>query len=120
MNTIKHTEFASKDTKASMEFFNKIFGWEFSNNESSPMGEYNMAGDGNTSVAVRPLMEHEPFPYATPYVTVANLDETEKEIVAAGGETMVSKVKVEYGTFSWFKVPGDFYIAVWEDAKTDA
>ncbi|MGB1697549.1 MAG: VOC family protein [Thermoplasmatota archaeon] len=120
MNTIKHTEFASNDTKASMAFFSKVFGWEFSNNESSPMGEYNMAGDGTNSVAVRPLMEQEPHPYATPYVTVESLEETEKAVVAAGGEIMVSNVQVEYGSFTWFKVPGDFFIAIWEDAKPDA
>lgn len=120
MNTIKHTEFASNDTKASMDFFSKVFGWTFTNDENNPAGEYNMAGDANTSVAVRPLMEQEPHPYATPYVTVANLDETEKAVVAAGGEIMVSKVQVEYGTFTWFKVPGDFFIAIWEDAKPGA
>jgi predicted enzyme related to lactoylglutathione lyase len=54
-------------------------------------------------------------PCATLYVTVASLDETEKAVAASGGEIMVSKVTVERDSFRWFKVQGDFFIAIWED-----
>lgn len=113
MNRIQHTEFASTDTKATMAFFEAMFGWKFEDAQS-PAGEYNMAGDENGSVAVRPLMEHEPAPYATPYVTVDDLVAKEEEMKAKGAEVMVSQVQVPGGMFSWFKVPGDFYIACWE------
>lgn len=105
---IEHFEWTTRDTQRLTTFFGKVFGWKF----SEPMPGYTMIdGVGGIFQAPDPKM---PIG-VTPYVTVANLAETEKRIAAAGGRIFKSKEEVPgRGWFTIFGDPDGNMVAAWQ------
>lgn len=114
---ITHTEWTSSDVKATCDFLGTVFGWRFQD-AGGPQGPYMMFGDPEVGVggAVRPVMEHEAGPGATPYVSVTDLDGVIKKAEGAGAKTIVPKTPVEkMGWFAWFQAPGGIVVAAWQN-----
>ena len=108
-------ELATTDTKAAREFYSKLFGWTTST-EQMPMGEYNVAKVGDTSVAgIMSLPADAPHmpPAWGCYVTVDNADETAGECEALGGKVLVKPTDIPgVGRFAVLQDPQGAVISV--------
>ena len=90
-------ELATTDTKAAREFYSKLFGWTTST-EQMPMGEYNVAKVGDTSVAG--IMSMPPGgppmpPHWGCYVTVDDVDKTLEACTGLGGKVLMPPMEVQ-------------------------
>ena len=97
-NAIQHIEWTTRDPRRLMEFFNRIFDWNFF--EAMP-GYTMIEGVGGVFEAPDPQM-----PVAiTPYVNVADLGMIEDRVESAGGQ--VHKSRQEVPGRGWFSIVSD-------------
>ncbi|HZP65833.1 MAG TPA: VOC family protein [Rudaea sp.] len=107
-NVIQHIEWTTRNPSRLMAFYGQIFDWRFG--EAMP-GYTIIEGVGGIFDAPDPQMPT----MITPYVNVTDLDETERKIVAAGGQIHKSKQEVPgRGWFTLFSDPDGHVIGVWQ------
>ena len=123
LGNVVHTELVSNDTAATRTWMANVFGTQFMD-MTNPGGEYFTFGNPSLGVggAVRPVLpETESVPYAVPYFSVGNIDESIVSATENGGTIMVPKTAVPgYGYFSWINVPGGLTLAIWQNDATAA
>lgn len=109
-NVIQHFEWTTRDADRLKAFFGEIFDWKF----SQPMPDYTLIeGVGG----IFPTHDENIPVGVTPYVTVADLDETEAKISAAGGVVFKSRQEVPgMGWFTLFGDPDGNMMAIWQSA----
>jgi len=107
-NLIQHIEWTTRDPERLRTFFGRIFDWQF----RDAMPGYTMIdGVGGIFDAPDPRM---PLG-VTPYVNVADLEETERRIRDAGGQIHKSKQEVpQRGWFTIFSDPDGNMLALWQ------
>jgi len=99
MNNIAYFEIQAAEPAKTVEFYNSIFGWEFTKEELVPIEYYRMNG---TSGIIGAILKR---PTPTPpigsgtnayvcSVQVANFDETAKKILDLGGIVAMEKFAV--------------------------
>lgn len=112
---ISWAELASKDPAASMEFYSKIFGWEYVPMEM-PNGTYNcISVDG---AMIGGIMQT-PCPEGTTqwcsYVTVSDIETINEAVKANGGNVLMGPHKIDgVGTIIMFRDPLGALIAAIE------
>ncbi len=106
---INYIEFASTDTVASRAFFEKAFGWSFTDYGPAYAG-FNDAGiDGGIAAAKAPAAPPLVILYAE------NLDAAEAAMRAAGGDVVVPQYDFPGGRRFHFREPGGNVLAVWSE-----
>ncbi len=107
-NPIQHIEWTTREPGRLRSFFSRVFDWKFS--EAMP-GYTLIQGVGGIFAAPDPQM-----PVGiTPYVTVADLGETEQKIKVAGGRIHKSQQEVPgRGWFTIFSDPDGTLLALWQ------
>jgi predicted enzyme related to lactoylglutathione lyase len=111
---VAHTEFVTKDPKASQAFFEAAFGWNFHTIDRP---------DGRYAIFRTPLRmggglrecEDGEAPRAVAFVEMRDLEEAAKIVKRAGGKVLVPRIDLPEGQGSYFlcDVPGGFSIGVW-------
>ncbi len=100
-----HVELASKDPVATRKFLEKAFGWKFA--EFAEMGYSMHEGAAAGSVGVRALQGPE-HPGSISYVTVMNIDESIKNVQAAGAKIIAPKMEIPgFGWAAVYVAPGE-------------
>jgi len=109
---INYVEFSSGDLAASRAFFEKAFGWSFTDYGPSYVAFGDAGLDGGFARAegagVAPLV----ILYAD------DLDAAEVAMLAAGGEVVVPQYDFPGGRRFHFREPGGNILAVWSAPKT--
>ena len=109
---INYIEFASPNIGASRAFFEKAFGWTFTDYGPSYIG-FNEAGiDGGIAAATAPAAPPLVILYAD------DLDATEAAMRSAGGIVVVPQYDFPGGRRFHFREPGGNVLAVWSERKT--
>jgi len=104
---IDYIEFASTDIGASRTFFEKAFGWSFTD-YGPAYAAFNEAGiDGGIAAAEGPAAAPLVILYAD------DLDAAEAALRAAGGEVVVPQYDFPGGRRFHFREPGGNLLAVW-------
>jgi predicted enzyme related to lactoylglutathione lyase len=110
---IAHTELASTDLVATMNFLSRVFDWHFDRVQSELIP---YETPGGTRGAVKKIDSAE-TPASMNYILVKDIEATRKEIVANGGEIVLPRVDIpKMGSFFWFKVPAGPVLACWADS----
>lgn len=107
---INYIEFASTDIGASRKFFEKAFGWSFTD-----YGPSYVAFDGASGAGVDGGVTTAEAPPAPPLVILYadDLDAAEAAMQAAGGKTIVPQYDFPGGRRFHFREPGGNVLAVW-------
>lgn len=109
---INYIEFASTNIVASRTFFEKAFGWSFTDYGPSYIG-FNEAGiDGGIAAAEKAA----PPPLVILYAD--DLDAVEAAMLSAGGVVVVPQYDFPGGRRFHFREPGGSVLAVWSERKT--
>jgi uncharacterized protein len=109
---INYIEFASANIVASRTFFEKAFGWSFTDYGPSYVG-FNEAGiDGGIAEAEAPAAPPLVILYAD------DLDAAEATMLSAGGAVVVPQYDFPGGRRFHFREPGGSVLAVWSQRKT--
>jgi predicted enzyme related to lactoylglutathione lyase len=107
-NLIQHIEWTSRHPARLRTFFTSVFDWTF--REMMP-GYTLIEGLGGIFDAPDPQMPT----VITPYVNVSDLAQTEKKVLAAGGQIHKSKQEVPgRGWFTLFSDPDGNLIGLWQ------
>jgi predicted enzyme related to lactoylglutathione lyase len=115
-NVLTHTEFASRDPKATRDFLRTAFGWEFET-MPGPTGDYHMfRQENNTGGGVRALAKAE-APAAIPYVEVEDLGEAERTAKKAGAKVLQPRTDMGEGATIVLQAPGGPLIGLWGPNK---
>ena len=111
-NLIQHIEWTTRNTARLKKFYGAIFDWQF----ATRTDDYTMI-EGIGGIYAAPDTK---MPVGiTPYVNVANLEQTEKAIKKAGGTVVLSNQPVAgMGRFSMFTDPDGNLMAIWEAQMT--
>jgi uncharacterized protein len=108
---INYIEFASADIGASRKFFEKAFGWSFTDYGPSYVA-FDKAGlDGGIASAETPAAPPLVILYAD------DLDAAETAMRGAGGEVVVPQFDFPGGRGFHFREPGGNVLAVWSAPK---
>lgn len=114
-NKICHIELGCKRTKATGEWFSKLFGWSLDH----MMDDYTLfqTEEGGLGGGFRAFREGEGPPSATVriYIEVDDIDQKLGEIEAAGGKTDMPKTPIspEHGFFALFSDPDGVGYGLW-------
>lgn len=114
-NKICHIEFACSDTKATAEWFSKLFGWT----TDHIMEDYTLflTEEGGLGGGFRSFHEGEGpgTGVVRVYIEVEDIEAKLAEIEAAGGKTVVGKTPIspEHGFFAQFSDPDGVGYALW-------
>lgn len=118
LNTVVHTELASKDVEATRRFFNKTFHWNFVEQDMPGSDPYIMIkdGQGHDFGGLRTVDKNEPGPSVTNYIGVEDIQATIKSIEQNGGKVIVPVQTIpDMGKMVWFQAPGGIVFACWQD-----
>ena len=107
---IDYIEFASADIAASRAFFEKAFGWSFTDYGPSYLA-FNDAGIDGGIAAVEPPERQAAPPLVILYAE--NLDAAEAAMRSAGGVVVVPQYDFPGGRRFHFREPGGNVLAVW-------
>ena len=111
-HTINYLELPATDLNAIRTFYGKVFGWEFTDWGSEYIS-FSGAGIDGGFRADGEVSPQSPGPLVVLYSS--NLESTEKEIVAAGGEICVPVFEFPGGRRFQFKDPNGNELAVWSE-----
>lgn len=117
---VQMIEWRTKDSARLKSFYGGVFHWKF--DEVDP-GHYTMVDTGNDELAGGIFqLENNPIPASVvPYISVDDLDESEKQIAALGGRVVESKHEVPgWGAFSIFLDPDGSALAIWQNLPKEA
>ena len=104
---INYIEFASPKIAASRAFFEKAFGWSFTDYGPSYVGFNNAGIDGGIAEAKAPAAPPLVILYAD------DLDAAEAAMLSAGGAVVVPQYDFPGGRRFHFREPGGNVLAVW-------
>jgi predicted enzyme related to lactoylglutathione lyase len=123
MAKVVHFEIPADDESRARDFYGSVFGWQL---QHMPELDYTLAMttpiDEQTQVPTEPgainggLMKRSsetPTPVIT--VEVDSIDDSLKQIEAAGGSTVKPRTEIPgMGAFAYFKDPEDNVMGLWE------
>jgi len=104
-------ELTTKDTKAALEFYTKLFGWNTEVMHMGPM-DYTVVKVGDRAIGGVMASPPEAPTMWTGYVTVDNIDETVKLAESLGGTVCVPATDIpDVGRFAILRDPQGAVIA---------
>jgi uncharacterized protein len=118
MNRVVHFEIPSENPAQSMKFYEKVFGWKFTQfgKEEYWMAETGQAAHMGINGAV--MKRKHPQQPMTNAIEVENIDKALETIAASGGAVVVPKMDVGgMGWAAYFKDTDGVIMGVWQTAK---
>jgi predicted enzyme related to lactoylglutathione lyase len=95
MNNVAYFEIQSSNPKREVEFYSKIFGWEFIQEYNVPIEYYRIESDGINGALLQRPERVPPMEYGSNAfvcsIIVKNYEETEKLILENGGKIALPK-----------------------------
>ena len=110
-NPVVHCEIGCKDSKATQEFYAKLFQWKIA--EAGPAAMID-AGKGPTGHITG--LGHEPFHYTIFYLAVDDVQGYSDKATKRGGKIRVPPVPIPTGTFARIQDPAGKTLGLWEPA----
>jgi uncharacterized protein len=113
-------ELGTSDQDAAKEFYTKLFGWRFNDEQMPPEmgGVYTtwLNGDKEVGALYQLGPQHQGIPpHWMPYVAVDSADETAAKVAELGGEAIFPPFDVmDFGRMAAFKDPTGATISIWE------
>jgi len=111
---VVHFELWAKDAAKTAEFYERVFDWKI---QHMPELNYRICDTGGAGINGGIMTPKEgPWPgNMSFYISVPDLDEHAKKIVAAGGKMIVEKQEVPgMGSFSLFSDPEGHVLGIWQ------
>ncbi len=113
---VSHFEIGVRDVNTAIDFYSKLFGWEF----SIELEGYGVSGIGNApeGLGLYP-MDEGMQPWVTAYLKIENIEETLEKAVQAGGTILRERTLIDdvHGWYAWFADPEGNKIGIWEPNK---
>lgn len=109
MNTIAYFEIQSSCPEREVKFYQKVFGWKISKDDSMPIQYYRIETGGIQGALLKRPADVVPMSGTNAFtcsIEVANFDETAKKIFASGGQEALPK----------FAIPGKCWQGYFLDA----
>jgi predicted enzyme related to lactoylglutathione lyase len=110
-NPVLHCEIGCKDSKATQEFYAKLFQRKIA--EAGPAAMVD-AGTGPTGHSTG--LGHEPFHYPIFYLAVDDVQGYSDKATKRGGKIRVPPVPIPTGTFAWIQDPAGKTVGLWKPA----
>jgi len=107
---VVHFEIGCKDTKATQEFYSKLFDWKIDVQGPAAM----IAAEPGGITGHISSLGHEPHHYTTFYVAVDDVQAYLNKAASLGGKTLVPPVEIPTGTFAWMQDPEGNTIGLWK------
>ena len=102
-NPVVHFELGCKDLAKTTAFYSGLFGWTPT---TVPMASLLNTNSPEGIQGHITSLGHEPHNYVTFYIQVTDIDDSLRQIAAAGGKTMVGPVTLpDKKQFAWFSDP---------------
>jgi uncharacterized protein len=113
--TFSWVDLTTKDAAGAKDFYGRLLGWEFDDNEIPGGGVYSMCSVGGENVAaIAPATESFP-PHWNSYVTVASADEAAAKVKELGGDAIEEPFDVmEAGRMALLQDSTGAALCVWE------
>ena len=110
---------AQPDPQVAVDFYGKLFGWEFVRMPADEPGSYFVAQLRGRDVAAVGSQQGEPWPPVwTTYIWVDSADDAAAKVKEAGGSTLMEPFDVpERGRMGVFSDPSGAVFCVWEAGK---
>ena len=107
-----------RDLLAATQFYQQVFGWEFS--ENGPYSHNIVRGaEGGAKGSVTAL-PHEPNQYVMIYISVDNVPATLAQVKSHGGSVELGPLETpQGGTFAWIRDVSGNLIAVTDEQVAD-
>lgn len=116
MHGVVHVEIPTKDIAKAKRFYGKLFGWKFRDFDPG----YTLFDPGKKAVGGG-IYKVKSIPTKSPvrvYVWVASIDDTLKQVRAAGGKILQPKAEVPgFGWYGCFRDPQGAEVWVWQRAR---
>jgi uncharacterized protein len=98
-------ELGTRDTAAAKEFYTRVFGWDYAEEESERAGTYTVWKDGDAMVGGMLDMDAAGMPAEVPphwlvYFTVEDADATVAKAQAGGGDVRFGPIDIPIGRFA--------------------
>lgn len=107
---VVHFEIGCKDTKATQEFYRKLFDWKIDVQGPAAM----IAAEPGGITGHISSLGHERHHYTAFYVAVDNVQAYLNKAASLGGKTLVPPVEIPTGTFAWLQDPEGNTIGLWK------
>lgn len=115
INRVSHFEISSPDPERAMNFFGKVFGWEFEKFDNNNYWFVITGKDGQGINGGLTKKEDADQPVINS-VIVQSIDETLSRIVTEGGEVVLPKTEIEsHGWLAYFKDPDGITHSLWQN-----
>ena len=119
MSKIVHTEFISKDSKATADFVEKMFGWQIKKWDD-PKGAYylwNYPGQEMGGGGIGGVNEMSAFnmPHISIYIDVDNIAKSLEKAQSLGAKVVMGETAIGggMGHFAIMSIPGGCNIGIW-------
>jgi hypothetical protein len=111
MSKFGFVEIPVTDLQASMDFYQKLFGWTFSTLPGARYAFFKTPGNIHGGLSA----DDAPGQGVVVYLEVKDIDATLKEIESKGGETVVKKTLItkEEGYYGRFRDPAGNVLGLW-------
>jgi uncharacterized protein len=109
-------DLSSTDSKASRDYYSKLFGWKVDPSEDPNAGGYALAKlDGKDVAGIGPAQSPEGPSAWMVYIGTRDADAIAKQVEAAGGRVIAPPFAVlDSGRMAVFQDPAGAFISVWE------
>ncbi len=98
---VVHFEIGSKDTAATAEFYQAVFGWEIADTGTARLI---VAGHEGGPTGMLNALGHPPENYVLIYIRVDDIDAALTRVTAAGGKKLVGPIALPDGRrFAWIE-----------------
>lgn len=115
MGRIVHFEIPAANPQQSLDFYQKVFGWNY---QEFPGFEYWLATtgpDGEMGINGAIMKRRDPAQPVTIVIGVGNIDESVALVEQSGGQIVVPKMAVPgMGWNAYFKDPDGMIIGLWQ------
>ncbi|MDP8228894.1 MAG: hypothetical protein P9M15_05525 [Candidatus Electryoneaceae bacterium] len=117
-NPICYWELASHNAEKSVEFFQKVFGWDFQKDADSPIHELPVVSVGDFKGGGIFTLQKAKLPFLTVYIKVDSIIEKIKLIEQEGGFIVIDLFELPCGTkICLFNEPSGVTFGMIESAK---
>jgi len=97
-------ELGTRDIAAAREFYGKVFGWDYDEQESERAGTYTVWKVGDAMVGgmldIGGMLPDEVPPHWLVYFTVENTDAAVEKVKAGGGDVRMEPIEIPIGRFA--------------------
>lgn len=115
MDRVIHFEIPVSDTGKALDFYKKVFGWEFSGYGDQEYWFAKTGEDNNPGINGAVMKRRDPAQPVTNNIQVENIDNSIKSIEENGGVIVVPKIAIPgMGYSSYFKDTDGNILGIWQ------